>query len=218
MKINQFNKSLQITKAEEDSTTASEKAKNTQPGIHDSFETGTPTPPENQSGGSAPAPQMKAEPAAEKILNQQLIKARLTEPGIKSPGSNSEKEPAVKKDPGIPPGEAETTLRTDVFGGNARSNREKMAAGMSDFLAGFGSINILLVGSIYRLRKVNGNTKGYRTPGYPVVPFIYVFVMLLFLLSAIYFNPSETLIGLAIMTTAVPVFLWISKKGIAKET
>ena len=79
-------------------------------------------------------------------------------------------------------------------------------------------INILLVGSIYRLRKKNEIASGYKTPGYPVVPFIYIFVMSLFLLSAIYFNPWETLMGVLIMATAIPIFFWVHNKTSAGKT
>jgi APA family basic amino acid/polyamine antiporter len=77
-------------------------------------------------------------------------------------------------------------------------------------------VNILLVASIYRLRKKEGEG-GYRTPGYPITPFIYLLVMSLFLASAIYFNPKETLIGIAIMLTAVPIFLWINNESIREK-
>jgi len=74
-------------------------------------------------------------------------------------------------------------------------------------------INILLVASIFRLRgkKISGE---YRTPGYPVVPLIYIGVMAMFLLSAIYFNPVDTLMGIAIMGTAVPIYYWINQKRV----
>ena len=76
-------------------------------------------------------------------------------------------------------------------------------------------INILLVASIFRLRGTM-ETGEYRTPGYPVVPLIYITVMTMFLLSAIYFNPVDTLLGIAIMGTAIPVYLWMNQKNVEK--
>ena len=73
-------------------------------------------------------------------------------------------------------------------------------------------INILMVASIYTFRRrMNAPSDRYRTPGYPVVPFLFIFVMSLFLISAIYYNPKDTLIGIALASTAIPVFWWIKK-------
>jgi APA family basic amino acid/polyamine antiporter len=71
-------------------------------------------------------------------------------------------------------------------------------------------VNILLVASVFRLRRRLGHPPGaYRTPGYPLVPAAYVLVLGLFLVSAIAFNPLETLIGVVMTATGVPVYLWI---------
>jgi basic amino acid/polyamine antiporter, APA family len=71
-------------------------------------------------------------------------------------------------------------------------------------------VNILLVASVFRLRPRLGFPPGtYRTPGYPVVPAAYILVLALFLVSAIVYNPFDTLIGLAMAATSVPVYLWV---------
>ncbi len=66
--------------------------------------------------------------------------------------------------------------------------------------------NILMVAAIFRLRKRNGPPDGYRTPGFPVTPLIYIVVMAGFLVSAMLYQPVDTLIGVALAATGVPVF------------
>ena len=73
-------------------------------------------------------------------------------------------------------------------------------------------VNIMMVASIYRLRKRSqASSDTYLTPGYPFVPAIFIFVMGLFLVSAIFFNPKNTLIGIALACTALPVYKWVVK-------
>jgi APA family basic amino acid/polyamine antiporter len=73
-------------------------------------------------------------------------------------------------------------------------------------------VNILLVASVFRLRRrTAADPSSYLTPGYPWVPAIYVLVLLLFLGSAIVYNPRDTLIGIAMTATAIPVYLGISR-------
>jgi amino acid transporter len=75
-------------------------------------------------------------------------------------------------------------------------------------------VNILLVASVFRLRPRLGHLPGaYRTPGYPLVPAAYILVLALFLVSAIAYNPLDTLIGVAMTATGVPVYLWIRAQG-----
>jgi len=71
-------------------------------------------------------------------------------------------------------------------------------------------VNILMVASIFRLRsRLPPGEGGYRTPGYPVVPLVYIFVLSLFLLSALVYEPRDTFIGLTLAATALPAYLWI---------
>ena len=53
----------------------------------------------------------------------------------------------------------------------------------------------------------------YRTPGYPVVPLVFMGVMAMFLVSAVIYNPQDTLIGLALTATGVPVYFWLTRQG-----
>ena len=67
--------------------------------------------------------------------------------------------------------------------------------------------NILMVAAIFRLRRRHGPPAGYRTPGYPVTPIVFIVVMAGFLISAIRYQPVDTLIGVALAATGVPVYL-----------
>jgi APA family basic amino acid/polyamine antiporter len=73
-------------------------------------------------------------------------------------------------------------------------------------------VNILMVASVFRLRRAAPPTEAhFRTPGYPIVPVVYILVLLLFLLSAVVYNPLDTLIGVAMTSTGIPVYWWISR-------
>jgi basic amino acid/polyamine antiporter, APA family len=75
-------------------------------------------------------------------------------------------------------------------------------------------VNILLVASVFRLRRRLGDPAGaYRTPGYPLVPTVYILVLALLLVSAIAYNPLDTLIGAAMTATGLPFYLWIHGRG-----
>jgi len=75
-------------------------------------------------------------------------------------------------------------------------------------------VNILMVASVFRLRRRLGPAPGaYRAPGYPVVPAVYVVVLALLLVSAIAYNPLDTLIGIAMTATGLPVYRWIRAGG-----
>jgi len=75
-------------------------------------------------------------------------------------------------------------------------------------------VNILMVASVFRFRRrPDSGESAYRTPGYPVVPVVYILVLALFLLSAVFYNPFDTFIGIAMTATAIPVYLRIEKRG-----
>ena len=52
-----------------------------------------------------------------------------------------------------------------------------------------------------------------RTPGYPLTPLVYIVVMFGFLVSALVYRPVETLIGLSLSATAVPVYFWLRRNA-----
>ena len=75
-------------------------------------------------------------------------------------------------------------------------------------------VNILMVAAVFRLRRRTASMESsYLTPGYPLVPAVYVVVLLLFLVSAIVYNPWDTLVGMAMTATGVPMYLWTRRKG-----
>ncbi len=69
--------------------------------------------------------------------------------------------------------------------------------------------NILMVAAIFRLRQRHGPPQGYRTPGYPVTPIVFIVVMAAFLISAVLYQPVDTLIGVVLAATGVPVYRWV---------
>jgi APA family basic amino acid/polyamine antiporter len=57
---------------------------------------------------------------------------------------------------------------------------------------------IFMVGAVFRLRKRYPDASGYRTPGYPLTPLVFMVVMSGFVVSATVFRPIEPLIGIAL--------------------
>ena len=70
---------------------------------------------------------------------------------------------------------------------------------------------IFMVGAIFPLRKRYPDTNGYRTPGYPVTPVIFMVVMTGFVVSATVFRPTEPLIGMALGATGGIVYWRLPK-------
>ncbi len=79
------------------------------------------------------------------------------------------------------------------------------------FVVPFQLMNILMVAAIFRLRPKAEPGDGYRTPGYPWTPLVYIVVMAGLLVSAIIARPLDTLVGTALATTGVPIYLWLSR-------
>lgn len=77
------------------------------------------------------------------------------------------------------------------------------------FVVPFQAMNILMVAAIFRLRPRFPAAGGYRTPGYPVTPVMYIVVMAALLVSAIAARPMETLVGTALALTGAPVYWWM---------
>lgn len=84
------------------------------------------------------------------------------------------------------------------------------------FLIPFQAVNILMVASIFRLRKRYPDARGYRTIGYPVTPLLFVGVVTLFLISNILYKPWDSLIGILLMATGAPVYFWM-KGGLKSQ-
>jgi APA family basic amino acid/polyamine antiporter len=74
------------------------------------------------------------------------------------------------------------------------------------FVVPFQFMNILMVASIFRLRKRYATPGSFRLPGYPLTPLIFIFVMTLFLLAALIYNPLDSFIGILLTLAGVPVY------------
>jgi APA family basic amino acid/polyamine antiporter len=80
------------------------------------------------------------------------------------------------------------------------------------FVVPLQAANILMVAAIFRLRREGGRPAGYRTPGYPVTPLVYIVVMAGFLISAIAYRPFDTLVGVALAATGAPVYRYLGRR------
>lgn len=70
--------------------------------------------------------------------------------------------------------------------------------------------NVATVAAVFRLRKrARENPDQYLTPGYPVVPLVFIVVMTLLMVNAAIYNPLDTFIGVGITAVGLPVYLWI---------
>jgi basic amino acid/polyamine antiporter, APA family len=72
--------------------------------------------------------------------------------------------------------------------------------------------NVLMVLAVFRSRRRQPAGATFRAPGYPIVPLVYIIVIVGFLASAIMFRPFETLIGTALTATAVPAYVWTQRR------
>jgi APA family basic amino acid/polyamine antiporter len=80
------------------------------------------------------------------------------------------------------------------------------------FVVPFQFMNILMVASIFRLRPRLSRPGTFRLPGYPLVPAIFIFVMALFLVSALVFNLEDSLIGIALTAAGAPVYRVLTRE------
>ena len=80
------------------------------------------------------------------------------------------------------------------------------------FVVPFQCINMLMVASIFRLRPRLSTADTYRSPFYPLLPVIYIFVMSLFMLVSLIYNPLESLVGILLTLIGIPVYLGLARK------
>jgi amino acid transporter len=84
---------------------------------------------------------------------------------------------------------------------------------VNSFVVPLQLANILLVAAVFRLRgTIVPEAATYRTPGYPLVPLVYIVAIGLFLASAIVYQPFDTLTGVALTATGVPFYWWLSNR------
>lgn len=81
------------------------------------------------------------------------------------------------------------------------------------FVVPFQFMNILMVASIFRLRRKLSTPESFRLPGYPVVPSIFISVMFLFLLAALIYNPLDSIIGIGLTLLGAPVYGMLKRAG-----
>jgi len=81
------------------------------------------------------------------------------------------------------------------------------------FVVPFQFMNILMVSSIFRLRKRLSTPDSFRLPGYPIVPGVFICVMSLFLVAALIYNPMDSMIGIGLTLIGAPVYRMLAKKG-----
>ena len=74
------------------------------------------------------------------------------------------------------------------------------------FVVPFQFMNILMVSTIFVLRPRLSGPSSYRVPLFPLVPAIFIFVMTLFLIAALIFNPIDSLIGILLTAAGAPVY------------
>ncbi len=83
------------------------------------------------------------------------------------------------------------------------------------FVVPFQFMNILMVASVFRLRPRYATPDSFRLPGYPVVPCIFIGVMAMFLVAALYYNPLDSLIGIVLTLAGIPVYLALRRRSAA---
>ncbi|MBI3845522.1 MAG: amino acid permease [Planctomycetes bacterium] len=77
---------------------------------------------------------------------------------------------------------------------------------------------ILVVASVFRLRRrVTEAPSPYRTPGYPVVPLVYCVVLGALLVSTLVVEPLDSLRGVALTATGIPVYFWLARAKTRKD-
>ena len=80
------------------------------------------------------------------------------------------------------------------------------------FVVPFQFMNILMVASVFRLRPRLSGPDTWRMPFFPLMPIVFIVVMLLFLTAAILFNPLDSLAGVALTLAGVPVYRALAKR------
>jgi len=80
------------------------------------------------------------------------------------------------------------------------------------FVVPFQFMNILMVASVFRLRPRLSGPDAWRMPFFPLMPVVFIGVMLLFLAATIFFNPRDSLAGVALTLAGVPVYRMLARR------
>ena len=71
--------------------------------------------------------------------------------------------------------------------------------------------NILLVAAVFKFSR-GSNGEKFRSFGFPVIPIIYIVTISGFLISALVYRPGDTLMGVALSATGVPIYYWLERR------
>jgi basic amino acid/polyamine antiporter, APA family len=74
------------------------------------------------------------------------------------------------------------------------------------------SYGLVAYGVIRLRRKRKDLVRAYHVPLYPVLPIIFVIFSGLLLLNTLYTSPKQSMIGLLLLATGVPVFYWLRSR------
>jgi basic amino acid/polyamine antiporter, APA family len=71
----------------------------------------------------------------------------------------------------------------------------------------------IAVAAVFILRvREPGASRPYKTLGYPVAPAIFVFASLAIVVNAVYSNPRPTGIGLLVMASGIPLYMYLTRR------
>jgi APA family basic amino acid/polyamine antiporter len=73
------------------------------------------------------------------------------------------------------------------------------------------ALSMLMVSTVFILRPRLATAESFRTPGFPVVPIVYIVVVGLLLVSANVYNPLHRLIGVGLAAAAAPFYFYLTK-------
>ena len=87
------------------------------------------------------------------------------------------------------------------------------------FILGIWPFYALAVAAVFVLRRSRPDLpRPYRVWGYPLVPAVFLLASVLMVLNALYADPSDTLITLAIIASGVPVYWLWARRGRRAQT
>lgn len=76
----------------------------------------------------------------------------------------------------------------------------------------------LTAASIFKLRYSNENIFGYKTPGFPYTPIVFVICSIALLINTLWTTPRESLFGLMTIALGIPVYFYFNKLKSQKPT
>lgn len=76
----------------------------------------------------------------------------------------------------------------------------------------------LTVAGLFRLRQRFAGRVGFRTPGYPFLPALFVLVAIAVVLSVIRTAPERSAVGVGLLALGVPVYYWSRSKSAASSS